>query len=73
MRNAFILARLRAGNNSAARMAMMAITTSNSMRVKATRARPEAEAGLGVGRRWGSDGTRIRVSERFMISSFLRP
>src|ERR1017187_3861322 len=35
----FCLAFARAGNNSAARMAMIAITTSNSIRVKATHSR----------------------------------
>jgi hypothetical protein len=39
------LAWLRAGNKSAARMAMMAITTNSSIKVKAERARGEKRRG----------------------------
>jgi hypothetical protein len=37
--SALVFARAKAGNNSAARMAMMAMTTSSSISVKARRAR----------------------------------
>lgn len=51
MRWAFIFARAKAGNNMAAKMAMMAITTNNSMRVNPNDSRRcqrilESELGL---------------------------
>src|SRR6185369_11064174 len=48
MRCAFSLALARAGNNIAARMAMMAMTTSNSINVKARRAARTGQGRLGV-------------------------
>ena len=41
--NAILLTRVSAGNRSAAKMAMMAMTTNNSMSVKAQRERRDVE------------------------------